>query len=229
MQTRLILLAFLFGFSNTCLAHSHSPQNFHQFILGVDTANDDNIIGWDFNGWIGDDINKLWLKSEGEIIDGNNTKQAEFWAMYSKNISSFWDGQIGIRRDEPNSINYLIVGFNGLAPYFFQTAAHLFISENGNSSARISQANDLLITQKLIVQPYMELNFSNNKIEKEQIGKGITAGNFGIQTRYEIKKKFAPYIDFEYEREFGGTAKLMRKNDQKPSQFITRIGLSLWF
>ncbi|MES2676951.1 MAG: copper resistance protein B [Pseudomonadota bacterium] len=214
---------------NICLAeHQHQSQIFHNFILETDAGNSrgKTVSTWDLEGWVGSNNNKLWLKSEGETIDDNKPDHAEFWAMYSRNIQTFWDGQIGLRRDEqPDSVDYLVLGLNGLAPYFFETDAHLFISEKGNFSARIRQENDLLITQKLITQPYFELNFSGSKIEEQEVGKGFTDGSFGLQTRYEFTKRFAPYIDFNYIKKFAATAKMAEDKDN----FIASLGLRLKF
>jgi copper resistance protein B len=228
----LLLIALLFQ-TNLCFAaHNHSQPIFHNFILETDTGNSkgQTVSSWDFEGWAGGDENKLWLKSEGKIINDDRTDHAEFWAMYSRNIATFWDAQIGIKHDEqPDTINYLTLGFTGLATYFFETEFHLFISENGDLSTRIRQENDLLVTQKLITQPYFELNFSSAKIEEQEVGKGITNGEFGLQTRYEITKRFAPYFDLNYQRKFGGTGVMAAKNGESRDQFIASLGLRLKF
>ncbi len=234
MNFRFLLSSTILIFwANICFAqHQHQKQIFDSFTLETDTGNNKGktVNSWDLDGWIGGNENKLWLKSSGEIQNDDQINQDEFWAMYSKNIASFWDGQIGIKHDEqPDAVNYFTVGFTGLAPYFFETEAHLFISENGNFSARLRQENDLLITQKLITQPYFELNFSSAKIENQQVGKGLTSGEFGLQTRYEFTKKFAPYFDLNYKKKFGGTAVIATKNNQSDSDFIAIFGLRFRF
>ena len=113
-------------------AEAHDGQIFHamKFEAGVGSRGDGTLSTWDLDGWIGGDINKLWLKSEGELLDGNTPEKAEYWAMYSRNIATFWDGQIGIRYDEqPNSTAYFVAGFEGLAPHLFETKAHFFVSD----------------------------------------------------------------------------------------------------
>ena len=131
--------------------HGHAIYHAFHLKTGVGSSDDASIADWDFNGWIGTDENKLWLKSEGERENGV-TGQAEFWAMYSRNISTFWDAQIGVRHDtQPDSLTYAVIGFEGLAPYFFETEAHIFVSEDGDVSAQIRQENEFLITQKLII------------------------------------------------------------------------------
>ncbi len=210
----------------------HGSQIFHAIKLetGVGTGRDGTLSTWHLDGWIGGNDNKLWLKSEGESLEGKNPENAEYWAMYSRNIAIFWDAQVGVRYDEqPNSTTYVVAGFNGLAPYLFETEAHLFVSDNGDVTAQLRQENDLLITQKLITQPYFEVNFSAQDVPEREIGAGLTSGEFGLQTRYEITRKFAPYIDLRYERKFGETSSIAVKHGENRDDAIASIGLRLMF
>ena len=212
--------------------HTHGSQIFHSFRLEteIDHAKDGTVSAWDLRGWIGTDENKLWLKSEGEVLEGKDTKSAELWALYSRNISTFWDAQIGIRHDEkPHALNYLAFGANGLAPYFFETEVHIFVSEKGDTTARLREENDFLITQKFITQPYVEMNVSAQDIPEQKLGAGINNGTFGLQTRYEITRAVAPYIDIHYERKLGETATLARKNREDREDAVVGVGLRLGF
>lgn len=220
------------AFADESHKSEHGGQVFHAFRLETDvgSSRDGTLYTWDFDGWIGTDENKLWLKSEGEKEDGKTTEQAEFWAMYSRNVATFWDAQIGVRFDEqPNSTTYFVAGVEGLAPYFFETEAHLFVSEDGDVTARLRQENDFLITQKLITQPYVEVNFSAQDVPEQEIGAGLTSGEFGIQTRYEITRKFAPYVDLRYERKFGETSAIARKDGENRDNAVASVGLRLMF
>lgn len=203
---------------------------FHGFTLEADTgAGDETVNTWDFNGWIGGDYNKLWLKSEGERVDGH-LEQAEFWAMYSRNVAEFWDVQAGIRYDvKPEHTAYLTVGVEGLAPYFFETEAHMFVSDEGDLSARIRREGDVLLTQKLILQHYIEVNLSAQDVSDQSEGAGFTHGEIGVQTRYEITKKFAPYIDLRYESKFGETASIAKNAGESRDDAIISAGIRLRF
>jgi copper resistance protein B len=212
-------------------AHADHPTVFHAFRLEADIGDsrEGTIAAWDFDGWVGSDYNKLWLKSEGEHVEGD-THKAEFWGMYSRNISEFWDAQVGLRHDiEPRHTSYLVAGFNGLAPYFFETEAHLFVSDDGDVSARIRQENDLLITQRLVVQPYAEVNLFAQDVPELDTGAGLATGEIGIQTRYEITRKFAPYIDLRYERKFGETSSIARNEGERRADIIASVGVRLMF
>ena len=210
----------------------HGGGIFHMFRLEADAGSnsDGNTLqSWDFDGWVGTDENKLWLKSEGERNDGK-LEHAEFWALYSRNIATFWDAQAGLRYDsKPDSTTYLALGFNGLAPYWFETEAHLFISEHGDVSARLREENDFLITQKLILQPYVEVNLFAQDVHEQDVGAGIADGQIGLQTRYEFTKKFAPYVDVHYGRKLGETASIARSNGEDKDELVGAVGLRLMF
>ncbi len=213
------------------MQHEHGGEVFHAFRLEADTgvSRGNSVSSWDFDGWIGTDENKLWIKSEGEHSDGT-LEEAELWALYSRNISTFWDAQAGIRYDfEPEGTAYLTVGVAGLAPYFFETDFHVFVSEHGDLTARLHQDNDFLITQKLILQPYAEFNFSAQDVPEQEIGAGITDGKIGLQTRYEFTRKFAPYIDVHYGRKFGETSSIAKNHGEEPDELVGAIGLRLMF
>lgn len=209
----------------------HGGQLFHRFLLETDIGDSrEGTLGtWDFDGWIGGDYNKLWLKSEGEMVDGD-THQAEFWAMYSRNVAEFWDAQLGVRHDtQPRSTTYLVAGFEGLAPYFFETEAHVFVSDDGDVSARLRQENDFLITQRFVLQPYVEINAFAQDVDELDVGAGISNAEIGLQTRYEITRKFAPYIDLRYERKFGETANIAKDAGEHRDDFVASAGIRLMF
>ncbi len=210
----------------------HDSAVFHMFRVESDiggTSDGTPVQSWDVKGWIGTDDNKLWLKTEGEGKDGK-LESAEFWALYSRNISTFWDAQGGIRYDsKPESTSYLTLGFNGLAPYFFETEAHIFVSQHGDVTARLREENDFLVTQQLILQPYAEINLSARKVSKHDIGAGITDGKVGLQTRYEFTRKFAPYVDVHYGTKFGGTASISKKNSEDRDELVGAVGLRIMF
>ena len=191
------------------------------------TDDGEEFTNWDVDGWVGTDENKLWLKSEGEIV-GHETEQAEFWGMYSRNVATFWDIQIGVRLDtQPDSLTYGIIGIHGLAPYFFETEAHLFVSEDGDVSARLRYETHLLFTQRLIAEPYVEANLFLQDVSKLDVGAGLTDAEFGIQTRYELTRDFAPYFEVKYERKFGETSSIAKRHGEEYETMVGTVGLRL--
>lgn len=235
MGIRTLLAAALLASPAIALAadmkEMHEDTTFHMVRLETDMGNgrDGSYGTWDIDGWVGGDTDKLWLRSEGDVVDGT-TEEAEAWAMYSRNIATFWDAQIGVRYDwKPVSTTYLVAGFEGLAPNYFETQAHLFLSEDGDLSARIHEENDLLLTQRLIAQPYAEINLYAQDVPEQGMGAGLADAQIGLQTRYEITRKFAPYIDVSYERKFGETSRMAKANGESKDDFIAAVGIRLMF
>lgn len=213
------------------MQQEHGGGIFHKFRSETDYGGSSHgtAASWDVKGWIGTDDDKLYLRTEGEQKSGS-LESAEIWALYSRNIATFWDAQAGIRYDfRPHSTTYLTLGFNGLAPYFFETEAHLFISEKGDVSARLREENDFLITQKLIIQPYAEINLFAQDVHDQDVGAGLSDGKIGLQTRYEFTRKFAPYVDVHYGRKFGETSAIARSNGEEDDELVGSVGLRLIF
>ena len=144
---------------------------------------------WDMQGWIGGDLNKFWWKTEGEI-DGDD---AEIQMLYSRAISPFWDVQVGLRHNiEPHPAeNFAVIGIQGLAPQRFEIDLAAFVSEDGNMSARLEIEYDLLLTQRLILQPRLEFD-----TESESTG-------VDLRLRYEIKREIAPYLGVSWNNKSG--------------------------
>lgn len=217
--------------ATTVQAHDDTMA-FHAFRLEMaagENRDNDAVAHWDLDGWVGGDHHKLWLKSEGETVD-QNTDSSETWAMYSYNIATFWDAQAGIRYDNrPESTAYFVAGLTGLAPYYFETEAHLFVSEDGDVSVRLREENDFLLTQALIVQPYLELNAYAQDVKALGIGSGLSDTTIGLQLRYEITRKVAPYIEVSYERLFGGTADDAESRGEDRNTSSITAGIRLMF
>lgn len=216
-------------------AAEHGGATYHAIRLETDIGryHGDNTVSWDLDGWVGGDNNKLWLKSEGDLV-GSKTEKAEVWALYSRNVSTFWDTQVGLRQDFQTAAGgkahtYLAAGVNGLAPYFFETEAHIFVRDDGAISARFRQENEILLTNRLIVKPRFEVNFNGQTDRANALGTGLTDASLGLQTRYEISREIAPYIDVKYEKKFGQTADFARLRGEKPESTTVTAGIRWLF
>jgi len=186
---------------------------------------------WDAQGWVGEDYNKLWLKTEGEKVFGGDVEQAEVQLLYSRIIHPFWDVQIGGRfdaRPRPHR-GFGVIGLQGLAPYFFEVDTAAFVSHEGDLSARLKGEYELLITQKLILQPSVELNLAAQEVEKLGIGRGLTDVELGLRLRYEIVREFAPYIGVAWERKVGRTADFAEAEGEDIDVLSFVAGVRFWF
>ncbi len=208
-----------------------AAKPFHMVRAEADASwpDGENVFTWDGEAWIGGDHNKLWFKSEGDVVDGE-TEAAEVQALWSRNIAPFWDTQVGVRVDiEPDTTTYLALGFQGLSPYQFETEATAFVSEKGDVSARFRQSLDLLFTQRVILQPHVEINAFGQDVVAAEVGAGLSDIDAGLQLRYEITRKFAPYIDFTIARDLGETAQITRSRGGDPEEAAVRAGVRVWF
>jgi copper resistance protein B len=181
---------------------------------------------WDADAWVGKDLNKLWLKTEGEYADGT-TEAAYGEALYSRAISPYWDLQTGWRHDfrpEPDR-DWFAVGFKGLAPYWFDVDATLYAGGNGTAFAHLDAEYELMITQRLVLSPELETSVYANEDPARGIGSGISDLAFGLRLRYEIRREFAPYIGLNWEKKFGGTADYAREEGESTSdlQFVASV------
>lgn len=185
---------------------------------------------WDGEAWIGGDLNRLVIKSEGRG-DESTVGDAEVQALYSRAIGPYFDVQAGVRYDvEPSPIRtYAVVGFEGVAPYWFDTDGAIFISNKGDISARLSGSYDSRLTQRLILQPRAELNFAATRVPERGIGSGVTDIDIGLRLRYEIRRQFAPYFGASYERKFGDTADYARADGRDVSSTRVVLGVRAWF
>lgn len=158
---------------------------------------------WEVQNWLGTDDHKLWLKSEGDYsADQNIFGRADLQLLYSRAIDTFWDFQIGARRAfEPERTFDAVIGFQGLAPYFFEVDSALFINEKGNVLGRLSLGYELLLTQRLILQPRIEVNVAASDLQNRGVKAGVTEFEAGFRLRYEIEREFAPYLGVDYVEE----------------------------
>lgn len=187
---------------------------------------------WDVQGWSGGDINRFWWKSEGEGDFGGDLEDVELQALYSRAVTPFWDVQVGVRQDfrpDGEDTTHLVLGLQGLAPYWWEVDAAAFLSTEGDLTARVEAEYDLRITQRWILQPRFEIDASASDIPDLEIGSGLSSIEAGLRLRYEFHKEFAPYVGVEWSRALGGTADYIeaRGGEADDARFV--VGLKAWF
>ncbi len=191
----------------------------------------DDGYGWEGEAWYGGDEHRLVLKSSGEGVLGGDLHSAELQALYSRPIGPYFDWQAGVRHDfEPGPPRtYATLGFEGVAPYWFELEGAAFLSEKGDLSARLEGSYDLRLTQKLILEPRAELSLAAQKVRELGVGSGVTDTEVGLRLRYEFRREFGPYIGVMHERKFGETADLAREagEDRDSTTFV--VGVRAWF
>ncbi len=214
------------GMGNDVFAHALFNQ------LEGRTDGSHNEFRWDGEAWIGTDANRAWFKSEG-FVSGGAVSDGDVEALYDRPLPRlrYFDGQIGVREDADSlpDRTWLALGIEGLAPGFFDFAPALYIRDGGHVAGRVTGSYDLLITQRLIAQPQIEMNFYSRRDPARLLGTGLTDLDTGIRLRYEIRRKFAPYVGFAYTRDFGETARLVRRGGQYAAAPRFIFGLRLWY
>lgn len=185
---------------------------------------------WDVQGYYGGDLDKFWIKSEGEGSFGEEIDSAEVQALYSRAIGPWFDLQAGVRQDfAPRDRTYAVVGVQGIVPYKFEVDAAAFLSDRGDLTARIEGELDQRITQRLILQPRAEVSLAAQDVPELGIGAGLGSVEAGLRLRYEIAREFAPYIGVEQEWKLGGSRDYAHAAGEDASATNYVVGVRFWF
>lgn len=188
---------------------------------------------WDTYGWRGGDYDRVWVKSEGDVSGGRG--QGDVQLVYGRLVSRFFDFQAGVRYEQlwgdgtdPSRVQ-ASVGFQGLARYFFEAEPTLFVSPEGDVSGRFTGAYDLLLTQRLILQPRLEAVAAVQDQEKFGMGRGLNDIDVGLRLRYELRREFAPYVGVNFRQQYGETARYARDDGERTLQWAFVVGARVWF
>ncbi|WP_415830228.1 copper resistance protein B [Bordetella flabilis] len=211
----------------------HDTAINYQFLfdeLEWQDAKDGSALNWDFTGWIGGDIDRLWLRSEGERTNGA-LEHAEVQALWGHSITPWWDLVGGIRQDsKPGpSQTWAAFGLQGLALYNFESEITGFVGDSGQTALRLKGEYDILITNRLILQPMAEVNFYGKNDAARGVGSGLANSEVGLRLRYEIRREFAPYIGVTWNRSYGNTADFARADGGSRSETRFLVGVRMWF
>ncbi len=185
---------------------------------------------WDGRFWIGRDLNKLWIRSEGSRSQGR-IEEGNIEALWGHAISPFWDAMVGVRHDigiGPTR-NWMALGIQGIAPYKFEFEATLYAGPSGRSAFRLKTSQDWLFTQRLILTPEFEFNAYGRADPQRDLGAGLADASLSLRLRYEFSRKFAPYIGYSWVRSLGGTARMARAIGKPVSDRMILAGVRVWF
>lgn len=194
---------------------------------------DEGRAAWDAQGYYGGDYDKLWIKSKGKYVaDGRaGVHDADVQVLWDRVISPWWNFQAGARQDfgSGQSRTWAALGVEGLAPQWFETEATVYVSDEGRTAARLKAQYELLLTQRLVLQPFAEANFYGHSDPTHGIGSGLSDLEISFRLRYEISRQFAPYVGVIWLRRFGDTADLVRAAGGERSDLELTAGLRVWF
>lgn len=200
-----------------------------------EAGNSPNAFRYDFLGWYGGDVNRLWLKSEGRQNVARGEGGVEVQALYGRLISPFYDLQVGIRVDDlhggkpSGSRAFGVLALQGFSQYRFDVEPALFVDQKGNVSARFTGTYEILITQRLVMQPRLEINFAAQDVPRFGIGRGLSDLETGARVRYEFRREFAPYVGFSFSHSYQGTADYARRAGENIHSLSFVAGVRFWW
>jgi len=185
---------------------------------------------WDAQGWYGGDYNKVWVKTEGERSRGA-TRDASADILFDRVVARWWNAQAGVRQDfgKGPARTWLAMGIQGLAPYWIDAEATVYVGDQGRVAARLKADYDLLITQRFILQPYAEANFYSKSDPQRQAGAGLSDLELSLRLRYEIRRQVAPYVGIGWFKRFGDAAELGRALGEGSDEVELVAGFRVWF
>ena len=214
--------------------HSTHGEGLNFFVL-VDQLEWQRLRGangflWDAKTWVGGDINRIWFRSEGGS-HGGSVEDAEAHLMLGRAISRWWDLVGGVRQDfTPGPARtWAAVGIQGLAPQWFEVEATAYLGESARTALRVEVEYELLLTDRLVVQPLVEVNVFGKADPDRVIGAGLSTVEMGARLRYEIRRELAPYVGLVWHRRTFGTADLARERGEDVGGWRLVTGLRLWF
>lgn len=191
---------------------------------------DANGQSWEAQGWYGGDTDKLWLRTEGERSRGK-LEDGDAELFWNRSIATFWSSQLGVRQEfgEGPQRSWAAFGVQGLAPYWFEMEATGYVGAGGRTAARLRAEYELLFTQRLILQPEVEVNLYGRNDPQRGTGRGISDVQFGLRLRYEFHRQFAPYVGVNWVRRVGTTADYARQDHQAVLDRQVVAGIRIWF
>lgn len=186
---------------------------------------------FDIQAWYGTTFDRLVIKSEGDFSEGSlEDNQTDI--LWGHAVSPFWDAQAGVRLDyskDGENRQWLGFGLQGLAPYWFELDMAAYVGEHGNTAFTLEAEYELLLTQKLILQPRAEIALYGKDDKQNDLGSGLSSSTFGLRMRYELTRQFAPYIGVEWTGKFGNTADFAKANEQSSNNTAFVTGIKFWF
>jgi copper resistance protein B len=193
-------------------------------------AEDGDALAWDLEAWAGTDDDRVLLRAEGERVDGE-TDENRLELLWWQPITTRWDLVAGVRQDlEPETArSYAALGVQGLAPGWVHVEATAYFGERGQSAVTFKAGPELLLTNRLLLAPLVEIEAWGEDDEANGIGNGLSRVTAGVRLRYEIRREFAPYVGLEWAGKLGDTGDLARDAGESVRDARWVAGLRVWF
>jgi len=187
-------------------------------------------LNWAATAWIGGDLDRIWLRGEGERRAGRN-ESTDLEVLYGHSVATWWDVVAGWRHDfgAGQTQDFVAIGVQGKMPYKIELSATAYLGRGGQTAARIESEYELPLSGRVYLQPRIELNLYGRDDPRRGIGSGLATMEAGLRLRYEITRQFAPYLGIEHERRFGETAPMARAAGERAADTRLVAGIRIWF
>lgn len=201
-----------------------------------DGDDEDNAV-WDGQAWWGEDTHRLLVQSEGEAVasGGDGGEVERFDVQYGYGFSSYWQAKAGLGYQSTfgpgpdNERASAVVGFQGLAPYWFEVDTRFRVSEDGDAAVEFEGEYDWLFTQRLILQGRTETSYAFSEVPEFGVGEGLNGLTLGLRLRYELARELAPYVGVSWRDQYGDTAEMTRAEGEDTEKTSLVAGVRLWF
>lgn len=192
---------------------------------------------WNIDAWLGRDLYKFWLKTDGEYEktpEEKGIEQATIELVYSSTVSAYWDMQMGVRHDLKPEVNgdtrnWLSFGFMGTAPYFVEIDGRLFIGEESSTQLLIEAEREIMLTQQWVLTPELDVVANLDSNDKYQEGAGLAQISLELRIGYEKSRKFQPFFGVSANQYFGETKRLIEADGEEGNSLELMIGIHAWF
>ncbi|MEO8682171.1 MAG: copper resistance protein B [Vicinamibacterales bacterium] len=193
-------------------------------------ASGTNDLGWDNTSWVGKDLSRLWLRTEGHTEDGA-VADAQAQLLVGHSFARWWDVVAGVRQDvRPGSPQtWAAVGIQGLAPYWFAIEATGYVGASGRTHAKVDVEYELLVTNRLVLQPLVEVDMYGKRDPERRVGAGLSSVGAGLRLRYEFMRELAPYFGLTWDQKFGETGDFAKADGQGIRSLKFATGIRWWF
>jgi copper resistance protein B len=214
--------------------HTVHDQAVHHFVLldqlEWQAADDGSGVNLDSKGWIGRDRDRIWFRAEADSEEGR-IGEAQAHLLYGRQFSRWWDVVAGIRQDvRPGPAQtWAAIGIQGLAPYWFEVEATAYVGASGHTHARFEVEYELLLTNRLVLQPLVEAEIFGKSDRERGVGAGLSTTDVGFRLRYELRREVAPYVGVAWNTRWGKTADLAEAAGEETGGARLVTGLRLWF
>lgn len=188
----------------------------------------------DATSFYGGAVNRVWLRAQGEVPTTERGGEVVGELLYGRLVDPFWDALVGVRVDrnwgegEDATRAHLALGMQGLAPGWFEVSPTVYVSQDGDVSAEFTASYDLLFTQRLILEPELTANLAIQEVPEFGVGSGLNDFELAARMRYEVRRKFGPYVGVSWNRLVAGTADLAREHEKPVSSFTIVLGVRAW-